>query len=153
MSATRCTCAFCQGASGNTGLYIDDPSATADYGSAGAASDAVLAMGAVGVDVANGGAVVSVVDYAFVGAIVTPSASLAANLPSWVASLSNAQIRSDMTAATADGVIGYSDLTTLFGDISTALKAGQTTLTASQFDDLKAIVANLNTDEIGRAHV
>jgi hypothetical protein len=72
------------------------------------------------------------------------AASGATSLPSWVASLSTASIKTDMTAADVGGTVGYAGLEKVFADLGGTLASSGTALTAAEFSDLKTIAANLN---------
>lgn len=65
-------------------------------------------------------------------------------LPSWVATLKTAAIKSDVTAAVADGTITYAELVKVFSNVASALTSSKTTLSATQFADLKTLVADLS---------
>ena len=73
-------------------------------------------------------------------------------MPSWIASLSDAFLKADMMSAAADGVIAESEMAKLFTDLGAELTSGKT-LTASQFGDLKTIVADLNVGESASTYV
>ncbi|MGY3453493.1 C2 family cysteine protease [Bradyrhizobium sp. USDA 4353] len=64
--------------------------------------------------------------------------------PAWVSTLTNAQIKADMTAAITNGTVTYAGLLKVFTDIDATLAATKTKLSASQLADLKTIAANLN---------
>ena len=66
-------------------------------------------------------------------------------IPSWVNSLSDPVIESDMEAAFVDGSVTENGLAKLFSDLASELTQNSTTLTASQFQDLKTISSNLNS--------
>jgi Calpain family cysteine protease len=64
-------------------------------------------------------------------------------VPAWVKTLSNASIRTDMTAADVNGTVSYAGLLKVLTDIDATLSS-TSKLTASQLADLKTIAANLN---------
>ena len=68
----------------------------------------------------------------------------AAAIPSWVATLATAAIRTDMAAAIVNGTVGYAGLEKIFANVGAVLTASNAKLTAAQFADLKTIAANLN---------
>jgi hypothetical protein len=72
----------------------------------------------------------------------TPTGSSA--LPSWVSTLLDSTIKTDMTTAVADGIISEVEMAKVFTDIDANLSAGKTTLSASQFADLKTVVSDLS---------
>jgi hypothetical protein len=65
-------------------------------------------------------------------------------IPAWVAGLSTASIRHDMTAADEHGTVTYSGLEKLFADLDAKLSHSKSSLTAAEMSDLKTIAANLN---------
>ena len=65
-------------------------------------------------------------------------------VPSWVNTLQNASIASDMIAADVNGTVTYAGLEKLIADLDSSLASSDTSLTTSEFSDLKAIAANLN---------
>ena len=64
--------------------------------------------------------------------------------PSWIATLNTASIASDLAAADVNGVVSEAGLTKLLTDLDATLSASNSTLTSSEFADLKTIAANLN---------
>jgi hypothetical protein len=58
-----------------------------------------------------------------------------------------------MTAAAASGTVTEAAMATLFTDLANELTANHATLSASQFNDLKTIAANLNVGETASAYV
>lgn len=65
-------------------------------------------------------------------------------LPAWVATLKTAAIKTDVTAAVADGIITHAELVKVFSNVASALTTAKTTLSATQFADLKTLVADLS---------
>jgi hypothetical protein len=76
-----------------------------------------------------------------------------AAVPSWIASLNDAVIKADMTAASAGGTVSETGMAQLFSDLAAELTAGKTTLSASQLNDLKTIAADLNIGETASPYV
>jgi hypothetical protein len=64
--------------------------------------------------------------------------------PSWIATLSDPVLRLDMEAAASTGTITEAAMLQTFTELGAELTAGNMTLSASQFSDLKTIAANLN---------
>jgi len=64
--------------------------------------------------------------------------------PSWILNLSNASIKTDMTAAAATGTVSYAGLDKLFLDVESLISTQGSGLTSSEFSDLKTIAADLN---------
>jgi hypothetical protein len=58
----------------------------------------------------------------------------------WISSLSDSGIRTDLQSFTADGTFSYADALQLLKDV-----AGRGTVTAAEFSDLQTIAANLET--------
>lgn len=75
---------------------------------------------------------------------VAATSTTKTTVPAWVNTLTNAAIKADMTAAITNGTVTYAGLLKVFTDIDASLAATKTKLSASQFADLKTIVANLN---------
>jgi hypothetical protein len=73
--------------------------------------------------------------------------------PSWIASLADPTLKADMTAAAASGTVTEAAMATLFTDLANELTANHATLSASQFNDLKTIAANLNVGETASPYV
>jgi hypothetical protein len=73
--------------------------------------------------------------------------------PSWIATLNDATLKADMTAAVSTGTVSEAGMAQLFGDLDAELAAGKTTLSASQFNDLKTIAADLNVGEVASSYV
>ena len=83
----------------------------------------------------------------------TTTATTTATGLSWLSSLTNAQIKTDMMAAIVNGVVTEAGLTTLMTDLVASLKASSSSLSASQFADLKTIAANLNDGVTASAYL
>lgn len=73
--------------------------------------------------------------------------------PAWIASLTDSFLKSDMTAASADGTITAVEIAKLITDLGTELTANHTTLSASQLTDLRTIVADINVGETAAPYV
>lgn len=73
--------------------------------------------------------------------------------PSWIATLSDSVIRTDMTAAAAGGTVAQAGMGKLFTDLAAELTSGKTTLSASQYNDLKTVAADLNTGESASSYL
>ncbi len=82
----------------------------------------------------------------------SPAASSGAT-PSWISTLSDAGIKADMTAAASSGAVSEAGMAQLFTDLAANLKSNNTTLSASQFNDLKTIAVNLNVGETASAYL
>ncbi|TBW38998.1 peptidase C2 [Siculibacillus lacustris] len=81
-----------------------------------------------------------------VTASTTPTATAtptATKLPAWVSSIKTAAIQSDVATAVADGTITYAELVKVFSDVASSLTSAKSTLSATQFADLKTLVADL----------
>lgn len=74
---------------------------------------------------------------------LTTATVTTSTLPSWVSSIKTAVIKNDVTAAVADGTITYAELVKVFKDVSSSLTSSKTTLSATQFADLKTFVSDL----------
>ncbi len=81
----------------------------------------------------------------------TPTGS--GTVPAWIASLNDTVIKTDMTAAAAGGTVSETGMAGLFGDLAAELTADNTTLSASQLNDLQTIAANLNVGETASSYV
>ncbi len=73
--------------------------------------------------------------------------------PSWIASLSDSVLKSDMSTAAVDGTISEAEMAKLFTDLGAELTTSKSTLSASQFADLKTIVADLGVGESVSSYV
>src|ERR1700683_664682 len=73
--------------------------------------------------------------------------------PSWISSLKDPTIKADMTAASAGGAVSETAMAKLFSDLSAELATDDTTLSTSQFNDLKTIAADLNVGEAASPYV
>ena len=73
--------------------------------------------------------------------------------PSWIASITDTTLRADMAAADLNGVVNEAAMAKLFADLAAELTAGHTTLSASQFADLKLIAADLNQGEVASPYL
>ena len=62
--------------------------------------------------------------------------------PAWVSALTDAGIKADMTAATADGTVTYSEMLNVLTDVDNSLSGKSSGLSAAQFSDLKTIMNN-----------
>ena len=83
----------------------------------------------------------------------TQVATGSGTVPAWIASLSDTVIKTDMTAAAAGGTVSETGMAQLFGDLAAELTADNTTLSASQFNDLQTIAADLNVGEAASPYV
>ncbi len=88
---------------------------------------------------------------------VTPASSSkaisATPAASWIASLNDTVLRSDMAAASAGGTVTEAGIAQVFTDLATELTTNKTTLSASQFTDLKLIATDLNVGETASAYL
>ena len=75
-----------------------------------------------------------------IGTAATGSAAM----PSWINTLQNASIANDMIAADVNGTVTYAGIEKLIADLDSSLASSGTSLTASEFSDLKTVAANLN---------
>ncbi|PWT89061.1 MAG: hypothetical protein C5B56_07740, partial [Proteobacteria bacterium] len=73
--------------------------------------------------------------------------------PSWIDSLSDDQIRASMIAADVGGTVSEAGMAALFQNLVDVLKAENSTLSATQFADLKTIAANLNVGETASSYL
>ena len=73
--------------------------------------------------------------------------------PSWINSLNDQVLRDDMILASASGTVTEAGLLQLFTDLVSEISATTTTLSASQFSDLKLIASNLNIGETASSYV
>jgi hypothetical protein len=127
--------------------FADWQTETAQTGDVAAAPSLALAIAAVnaassGVSSSPAGVASSVV-----------SATGTGSAPAWIATLSDSLLKADMTAASAGGTVSEASVAKLFTDLGNALASGNTTLSASQFADLKTIAANLNNGETAPAYL
>lgn len=76
--------------------------------------------------------------------------SSATTAPSWIATLSDSVLKADMNAMS--GTVTEAGLAKLVTDLSAELTSNKTTLSSSQFNDLKTIVADLNVGETASAY-
>ena len=129
MSIMRCNCSFCAGLAGNTSLIADNPAAMSALVGSGPATTPPHAG--------------LVIPATTAGQSASPIVGIAA-VPTWVAGLTSAAIRADMTAADVNGAVTYAGLEKVFADVAASLSTTKTTLTAAEFADLKTIAANLN---------
>jgi hypothetical protein len=74
-------------------------------------------------------------------------------IPAWIGSLKDATIKADMTAASAGGTVSETGMAQLFLDIAAELGNTNSTLSASQLNDLKTIAADLNVGETASSYV
>ncbi|CAH2602485.1 Calpain catalytic domain-containing protein [Rhodovastum atsumiense] len=132
----------------------DDPSWGWQDGFSAAGLPAGLTA-ATAVQATGGGAAVS----SLAGApatsstLTTSGGSIAYTSASWIVSLGDPVIKADMTTASADGVVTEVEMARLFTDLVTALASSHTTLSSSQFADLRTIAANLNVGESASSYV
>ena len=70
--------------------------------------------------------------------------------PSWVATLGDAALKADLTAMS--GNVTEAGLAKMVTDLSAELTSSKSTLSTSQFNDLKAIVTNLNVGETASSY-
>jgi hypothetical protein len=68
--------------------------------------------------------------------------------PSWIATLTDAALKADMNAMS--GNVTEAGLAKMVSDLAAELTSSKTTLSTSQFNDLKTIVTNLNVGETRR---
>ena len=73
--------------------------------------------------------------------------------PSWIATIQDSVIRADMTAASAGGTVSEIGMAKLFTDLAAELTSNKTTLSASQFSDLKTIASDLNVGETASSYI
>jgi hypothetical protein len=73
--------------------------------------------------------------------------------PAWITSLNDPVIKTDMTAASAGGVVSGAGMGQLFLDLAAELTANNSTLSASQLTDLQTIAADLNVGEAASSYV
>ena len=73
--------------------------------------------------------------------------------PSWISSLNDPVIKTDMTAASAGGTVSETAMAKLFSDLSAELTTDHTTLSPSQLNDLETIAADLNVGETASPYV
>ena len=64
--------------------------------------------------------------------------------PSWISSLNDSVLRTDMTAIAASGSVTEVQMAKVFTDLTSELKSNSAALSASQFVDLKSISTNLS---------
>jgi hypothetical protein len=83
----------------------------------------------------------------------TTSALATGNSPSWIATLQNSLIRTDMTAASAGGTVSETGMAKLFTDLAAQLTSSHTKLSASEFSDLKIIANDLNVGETASPYI
>jgi len=76
--------------------------------------------------------------------------STATTAPSWISTLSDSVLKADMNAMS--GTVTEAGLAKLVTDLSAELTSNKTTLSSSQFNDLKTIVADLNVGETASAY-
>ena len=76
-----------------------------------------------------------------------------AAVPSWISALTDAVLKTDMTAASAGGAVSETAMARLFSDLGAELTASKTTLSAGQISDLKTIAADLNVGETASSYV
>ena len=74
-------------------------------------------------------------------------------IPAWIASLNDATIKADMTRASAGGTVSETGMAQLFSDLAAELTANNSTLSASQLNDLQTIAADLNVGETASSYV
>ena len=73
--------------------------------------------------------------------------------PTWITSLNDTVIKTDMTAASTGGVVSEAGMGQLFLDLAAELGNTNTTLSASQLSDLQTIAADLNVGETASPYV
>ena len=71
----------------------------------------------------------------------------------WISGLSDPALRAGMAAAASSGVVSEAGVAQAFLALATELAAAGTALSASQFNDLKTIAANLNVGETASAYL
>ena len=72
-------------------------------------------------------------------------ATTTSTTPSWVSGIVDTGIQASMTAAFTNGMITQNGMGNLFTALTNNLSSNNTTLTASQLNDLKLIASNLNS--------
>ncbi len=127
-------------ASAAAALFVA-PTATA---TAAPASDPAPAPSLTGATATASGTTASGTTSSTSGSTTTTTKSGSTALPAWMSTLANSSIATDMAAADVGGTVTYAGLENLVADLDNSLTSGKTTLSASQFSDLKIIAANLN---------
>jgi hypothetical protein len=87
------------------------------------------------------------------GSVSAPAPTGAGTAPAWIASLSDPVIKTDMAAAAAGGTVSETGMAQLFSDLAAELTTDNTTLSASQLNDLQTIAADLNVGETASSYV
>lgn len=85
---------------------------------------------------------------ATVAAAATKASTVSATtskLPTWVSSIKTTSIKTDVSAAVADGTVSYAELVKVFGNLASSLTTSKSTLSATQFADLKTFAASLTS--------
>ena len=77
-------------------------------------------------------------------------ATATTSAPSWISSLSDSVLKADMSAMS--GTVTEAGLAKMVTDLSAELTSNKTTLSSSQFSDLKTIVTDLNVGETASAY-
>ena len=80
----------------------------------------------------------------------TVKATSSSTAPSWISSLSDSVLKADMTAMA--GTVTEAGLAKMITDLSNELSSNKTTLSTSQFNDLKTIVSDLNVGETASSY-
>ena len=78
---------------------------------------------------------------------------LATGAPAWFSLIHDSILAADMAAANVNGVVREAGMVKLFTDLAASLNANHTTLSASQFADLKLIAADLNQGEVASSYL
>jgi len=66
-------------------------------------------------------------------------------IPPWINDLSDAVLKADFTSFFSSGSITEAEITKALGDLASELTSSGTTLSASQFNDLESIAANISS--------
>ncbi len=85
--------------------------------------------------------------------LLTSPILLATGVPAWVSLIHDSILAADMAAANVNGVVSEAGMVKLFTDLAASLNANHTTLSASQFADLKLIAADLNQGEVASSYL
>ena len=96
--------------------------------------------------VASSTALASTTTSSSIGTVKTGSSTA----PSWIATLSDTVLKADLTAMA--GSVSETGLAKMVTDLAAELTSSKTTLSTSQFNDLKTIVTNLNVGETASAY-
>jgi len=75
----------------------------------------------------------------------TTTTTKSSSPPSWISSLSDADLKADFTSFSSSGSITEADIAKALSDLASELTSSKTTLSASQLNDLKSIAANIGS--------